>query len=81
MALHAMHAPSEPVDRMIFELLEQLRAESLVPEDWPGVRHNLGQRFIRWSQDFIDSGLTESTLGILLFAVAISAWSRLSRQK
>ncbi len=77
-ALHARHAPSEPVDRFVYELLEQLRTESLVPADWPGVRHNLEQRFLRWSQAFIDSGLTETTLGILMFAVALTTWSRLT---
>ena len=77
-ALHAQHAPSEPVDRLIYELLEQLRTESRVPDDWPGVRHNLEQRFLRWCQAFIDSGLTETTLGILLFTVALIAWSRLT---
>jgi cobaltochelatase CobT len=76
--LHAQHAPSEPVDRLVYELLEQLRTESLVPDDWPGVRHNLEQRFLRWCQAFIDSGLTETTLGILLFTVALIAWSRLT---
>lgn len=76
--MHAQHAPSEPVDRLVYELLEQLRTESLVPDDWPGVRHNLEQRFLRWSQAFIDSGLTETTLGILLFTVALIAWSRLT---
>jgi cobaltochelatase CobT len=77
-ALHAQHAPSEPVDRLVYELLEQLRTESLVPDDWPGVRHNLEQRFLRWCQAFIDSGLTETTLGILMFSVALTAWSRLT---
>lgn len=77
-ALHARHAPAEPVERMVFELLEQLRTESQVPDDWPGVRHNLAQRFVRWCQDFIDSGLTETTLGILMFTVALAAWSRLT---
>lgn len=77
-ALHVQHAPSEPVDRLVYELLEQLRTESLVSADWPGVCHNLEQRFLRWCQAFIDSGLTETTLGILMFAVALTAWSRLT---
>ena len=77
-ALHAVHAPTEPVERMVYELLEQLRSESLVPADWPGVRHNLAQHFQRWCQHFVDSGLTESSLGILLFTLALTSWSRLS---
>lgn len=76
--LHALHAPAEPVERLVFELLEQLRTESLVFEDWPGVRHNLQTRFLRWCQAFAESGLTETSLGILLFTVAVTAWSRLT---
>jgi len=77
-ALHARHLPGEPVERLVFELLEQLRVESLAPEEWPGARANLHARFVHWSQAFADSGLTESSLGILLFTVALTAWSRLS---
>lgn len=77
-SLFQAHAPKEPVERMIFELLEQLRVESLVPESWPGARDNMRQRFEHWCQAFVDSGLTESSLGILLFTVSITAWSRLT---
>ncbi|WP_057093288.1 cobalt chelatase [Comamonas thiooxydans] len=77
-ALFQAHQPQDPVERMVFELLEQLRVESLVPEAWPGARENMRQRFVNWCQAFVDSGLTESSLGILLFAVAITAWSRLT---
>ena len=76
--LFQAHLPQDPVERMVFELLEQLRVESLVPEAWPGARENMRQRFVNWCQAFVDSGLTESSLGILLFAVAITAWSRLT---
>lgn len=77
-ALFQAHLPQDPVERMVFELLEQLRVESLVPETWPGARENMRQRFVNWCQAFMDSGLTESSLGILLFTVAITAWSRLT---
>jgi len=77
-ALFQTHLPQDPVERMVFELLEQLRVESLVPEAWPGARENMRQRFVNWCQAFMDSGLTESSLGILLFTVAITAWSRLT---
>ncbi|KGG89467.1 cobaltochelatase CobT-related protein [Comamonas thiooxydans] len=77
-ALFQAHLPQDPVERMVFELLEQLRVESLVPETWHGARENMRQRFVNWCQAFMDSGLTESSLGILLFTVAITAWSRLT---
>lgn len=77
-AWHQQNLPKDPVERMVFELLEQLRVESLVPEAWPGARENMRQRFLHWCQAFMDSGLTESSLGILLFTVAVTAWSRLT---
>lgn len=77
-ALHRVHLPADPVERLVFELLEQLRVESLVPASWPGARANLQARFVHWCQSFADSGLTESSLGILLFTVALTAWSRLT---
>ena len=79
--LHRTHLPGDPIERMVFELLEQLRIESLVPPSWPGARENMRQRFLHWAQSFMDSGLTESSLGILLFAVALIAWSRLTDQE
>jgi cobaltochelatase CobT len=76
--LHTQHAPSDPIERLVYELLEQLRVEALVPETWPGVTHNLNTRFLKWAQAFIDSGLTETSLGLLMFTIAVSTWSRLS---
>lgn len=87
MALRLLHSdaalneglrPQEPVERLFFELLEQLRVESLVPERMPGMAVNLCRRFARWSRHFDDSRLTETTLGVLLFAVAQMCWSRLN---
>jgi len=35
--LHRRHCPADPVERLIFELLEQLRVETLVPDAMPGM--------------------------------------------
>lgn len=77
-ALHAANAPSDSVERLIFELLEQLRCESLVPQGHAGIVHNLKERFERWAREFMDSGLTETSLGILLFTVSLTSWTRLT---
>ncbi len=76
--LHTKLCPDAPVERMLFELLEQLRVESLVPETLPGVGHNLFHRFERWSMAFYHSGLTETESGILLYTVAQMAWARIN---
>ena len=66
--------PAQPIARLVFELLEQLRVESLVAASHPGVRRNLLQRFEQWSQQFLDSGQAEGHVGLLLFTLAQMSW-------
>ncbi|PID63021.1 MAG: cobalt chelatase [Gammaproteobacteria bacterium] len=75
-ALHAEHCPSAPMARLIFELLEQLRCESLAT--LVGVRHNVHEGFQRWSQRFVQSEASQSAVGILLLTVSQVAYSRLN---
>ena len=77
-ALHREYCPTEPIQRLVFELLEQLRVESLVPDHLPGVARNLSVRFIAWSRAFHHAGLSDTALGILLYTVAQMCWSRLN---
>lgn len=77
-ALHQKNMPDHPVARMIFDWLESLRAESLVPDTLPGVKANLHQRFYYWSAGFHHAGHTNSALGILLYTMAQMCWSRLN---
>jgi cobaltochelatase CobT len=69
-ALHRRLAPADPVERLVFDLLEQFRVEALPPAGMAGVAHNLHHRFAQWSLAFHRSGLTESARGILLYTVA-----------
>jgi cobaltochelatase CobT len=68
--LHARLCPNDPVERLVFELLEQMRVESLAPAALHGVAHNLRHRFEQWSLAFHRSRLTDSARGILLYTVA-----------
>ncbi len=75
--LHRRLQPSDPLRRMLFDLLEQFRVESLAmepadgsPARWPGVKHNLQHRFEAWTHAFHDGGLAETQRGLLLFTVA-----------
>lgn len=77
-ALHRQLCPADPVERLIFELLEQLRVETMAPETMPGMTQNLRHRFSAWSHAFHASGLTESNSGILLYTVFQICWSRLT---
>lgn len=77
-AMHRSLAPADPVRRLVFELLEQLRVETLVPSDRPGMSRNLRQRFISWSLGFHHAGLTDTAFGILLYTLSQVSWARLN---
>ncbi len=76
--LHRSLCPPGPVERLVFELLEQFRAEALAPVQMPGVRRNLRHCFERWSLEFHSTGLGDSARGILLYTVAQLCRSRVS---
>jgi cobaltochelatase CobT len=78
--LHRALAPDEPVERLLFEMLEQFRVEALAPPELPGVRANLRHRHRQWSLAFHDSGLTGTTRGILLYTVAQICRARVSAE-
>lgn len=76
--LHAGLCPGDPVERLLFDLLEQIRVEALAAPHLPGVRRNLRLRFERWSLAYHHSGLNESARGILLYTAAQMCRSRVS---
>ena len=77
-SLHRALLPSRPVARAIFELLEQIRVESLVAPHMLGQQQNLWQQFSKWLDAFHHARHTESHVGLLLFTVAALAWTRLN---
>lgn len=76
--LHRRLSPKEPVARFVFELLEQLRVEALVPERLPGMKRNLRYRFSHWSAEFHRARLTENHVGLLIYTLGQVVWSRLN---
>lgn len=79
-ALHHRLCPLCPVERWVFESLEQFRVEALAPSFLPGLAHNLQHRFEQWSHAFHRSGLTDSASGLLLYTVAQVARARVTGQ-
>ena len=77
-ALHRRLCPAQPVARLVFEMLEQFRVESLADPAMPGVKANLRHRFEAWLHAFHTSGLTDTERGILLFTVAQIARTRVT---
>jgi cobaltochelatase CobT len=80
-ALHESLRPQEPVERMLFEMLEQFRAEAMAPEAMAGMRRNLRHRHEQWSLAFHHSGLTDTARGLLLYAVAQICRARVTGQQ
>jgi cobaltochelatase CobT len=77
-ALHRRLCPAPPVQRLLFEALEQFRVEALVLDTMPGVKRNLRHRHEAWSLAFHHSGLTETLRGMLLYATLQMARSRVT---
>jgi len=78
--LHESLKPEIPIEQLVFEILEQLRAESMAPDVMPGMRINLRERFLFWANQAAVSQLVENSVGLLIFTINIIAWSRLHRQ-
>jgi cobaltochelatase CobT len=77
-ALHRELAPDDAVERLVFEMLEQLRCETRVPAGMEGVRRNVQHRFDAWSRACHEAGLLDSHIGLLIYTVAQMAASRVS---
>lgn len=77
-ALHQSLIPETPLERFLFEMLEQLRVDSLVPDEYRGAKKNLQYRFREWSMQYHHSGLTDTGVGILIYTIAQMAWSQLN---
>ena len=67
--LHRRLMPADPVQHLVFDVLEQIRVESLADPAMPGVARNLAHSFEQWSLAFVDAGLADTSRGILLYCV------------
>ena len=73
-AIHQRHEPDDLVARIVFDMAEQLRCESLVPDSLPGVKHNTQVAFEAWGRG---EQLSSTGIGLLLFTVMHVVRSRL----
>jgi cobaltochelatase CobT len=78
--LHRSMAPADPTARLVFEMLEQFRVESLAPDSMPGMTDNLRHRHDQWSLGCHHAGLTATAGGLLLYTVAQICRARISGQ-
>lgn len=77
-ALHRQLMPQPTIARIVFELAEQLRCESLVTPTLPGVRRNLARLFDEWVDTAWATGAIETELGLHVLTVAVVLRSRLT---
>ena len=77
-ALHRRLSPDAYVERLLFEMFEQIRCESLAPPGMSGIAANLRYRFESWSRAYHRSGLADDHLGILIYTVLQIVWSRVT---
>ena len=78
-SLHRQLQPQSSFARVVFDILEQLRCESLADASLAGVRGNLDEAFDSWCSTSRTNGFVESDLGILLYTLIHIVRSRLIR--
>ena len=72
--LFAETEPTDVVARIVFDMLEQIRCESLIPDELTGTKQNVEASFRRWCRS---QRLSETALGLLIYTVMHMARSRL----
>ncbi|WP_436326206.1 cobaltochelatase CobT-related protein [Brevibacterium sp. FAM 27836] len=75
---HRAALPEAREQRLLVEILEQYRCESLAVQS--GVRGNLALRQTDWRSEFLRSRLHETHLGMLLFTVILVVRATLTRE-
>ena len=76
--LHLDNQPIEGVARLVFEILEQLRCESIAPDSLSGIRINLDEAFNQWCRESRGNGLVENELGLLIYSITQIVRSKLT---
>lgn len=76
-ALHQKLSPASGFARLVFDVLEHTRCESLLSEAHLGLRANLDAAFMNWCHTAHGNGFCDSDLGILLYTVIHMARARL----
>ncbi|MDH3293598.1 MAG: cobalt chelatase [Acidimicrobiia bacterium] len=83
--LHLELSPTEPLERVVFDIAEQFRCEALAPPTWRGVRANCAAAFDHWSEAAGPGGelserLTETGVGLVIFTIMHMLRARLLGQ-
>lgn len=77
-ALHRSLSPDHRIERLLFDLFEQVRCEALALPGMPGLVRNLRRRFEAWLTAYDCAGLADDPLGLLVYTVVQIVWSRVT---
>lgn len=75
--LHQSLNPQNALARVLFDILEQIRCEAVVPDHLSGMRANLNISFLEWCHEARNGGMVESSIGILLYTLIHMVRARL----
>lgn len=78
--LHQSLFPREPVARLAFDILEQLRCEALLWQNLVGIQRNIDEAFDQWCRQSRGNGLVENELGLLIYSLTWIVRSRLTNR-
>lgn len=67
--LHTRLTPATGFGRLVFDILEQTRCESLYNTAFRGIRENMDVAFEQWCHEAHFNGFCDSDMGILLYTV------------
>lgn len=68
-SLHLSLSPARPLERIIFDIAEQFRCESLASLELLGVRANISAAFEEWSEAARNERIGETGVGMLVYTV------------
>jgi len=66
---HRLHGPDTLIEKLVFDILEQLRCESRSDPRMTGLVMNMNQAFSLWCLEFRAGGHAETEFGLMLFAL------------
>jgi cobaltochelatase CobT len=78
--LHLSHSPNGLIESLVFEVLEQIRVESICPASLKGSKQNVENQFISWLQEFMSNGGMEGSISLLLLSIFSTVWVKLNQR-
>jgi len=78
--LYLSYSPNGQIESLVFEVLEQIRVESICPAGLKGSKQNVENQFIAWLQEFMANGGVEGSIGLLLLSIFSTVWVKLNQR-